>query len=114
MGVCAAVRGMALAIDAAFAESDARVTPAAEAVASMPEWLTKGRLDLWEKRVEQVLSEQHPDGSPLRLLDEVFEFGRFNLYGAFQAKETAEQFRRLIDRLSRHGLVLDEHAVSDW
>jgi len=51
----------------------------------------------------------------MSLLDEVFEFGRFNLYAAFQAGETAKEFRKLIVRLSEHGVTLDEHqSVSEW
>jgi hypothetical protein len=51
----------------------------------------------------------------MRLVEEVFEFGRFNVYGAFQAEETAHEFRRLVVRLSQHGVVLNEHQdVSEW
>lgn len=114
MGVCAAVREMALTIEGAFASSDATVTPAAQAIASMPTWLQLGRLDSWEERVHSVLPAETLHG-PMALLAEVFEFGRLNLYGAFQPDETAEEFRRLVKRLAQQGLVLPEHhTVSGW
>lgn len=115
MGVCSAVREAALAIDAAFGDDDPRVRPAAQAVASMPDWLKQRRLDLWEAHVQEVFPVTTERGTPMSLLDEVFEFGRFNLYTAFQADKTANVFRKLIVQLSEHGLMVDEHqSVSEW
>jgi len=112
MGVRSAVRQAALAIDAAFGDDDPRVRPAAHALASMPDWRL---LDEWEAYVQDVFPVTADQSLPMSLLDEVFEFGRFNLYAAFQAGETAKEFRKLIVRLSEHGVTLDEHqSVSEW
>jgi len=112
MGVRSAVREAALAIDAAFGHDDPRVRPAANALASMPDWRL---LDEWEAHVQDVFPASAVQSLPMSLLDEVFEFGRFNLYAAFQAEETAKEFRKLIVRLSEHGVTLDEHqSVSEW
>jgi hypothetical protein len=114
MGVCSVVREAALAIDAAFGGDDARVKSATQALASMPHWSEQRRLDLWEEQVQEVVPVADQSSLPMRLVEEVFEFGRFNLYGAFQA-ETAQEFRRLVVRLSQHGVVLNEHQdVSEW
>jgi hypothetical protein len=115
MGVCSAVCEAALAIDAAFGDDDPRVRPAAHALASMPDWLEQRRLDEWEAHVHEVVPVTTDQGLPMSLLNEVFEFGRFNLYGAFQAEKTVNEFRKLIVRLSEHGVTLDEHqSVSGW
>jgi hypothetical protein len=115
MGVCSAVRAAALAIDAAFGDDDPRVRPPAHALASMPDWLEQRRLDKWEAHVEEVVSVTTDQSLPMSLLDEVFEFGWFNLYAAFQAENTAKEFRELIVRLSEHAVTLDEHqSVSEW
>ena len=91
MGVCSVVREAALAIDAAFGGDDPRVKSATQALASMPHWSEQRRLDLWEEHVEEVV--------PV----------------ANQAEETAQEFRRLVVRLSQHGVMLNEHQdVSEW
>jgi len=115
MGVCAAVREAALAINAAFADHDLASRPAARELASITDWFEQRRLDEWEARVQVVLPVTSDQSLPISLLNEVFEFGRFNLCGAFQAEKTAEEFRKLIVRLSEHGLMIDEHqSVSEW
>jgi hypothetical protein len=115
MGVCSVVREAALAIDAAFGGDDPQVKSATQALAPMPHWSERRRLDLWEEHVEEVVPVADQSGLAMRLVEEVFEFGRFNLYGAFQAEETAQEFRRLVVRLSQHGVVLNEHQdVSEW
>jgi hypothetical protein len=115
MGVCSVVREAALAIDGAFGGNDPRVRSATQALASMPYWSEQRRLDLWEEQVDEVVLVSDQSSLPMRLVEEVYEFGRFNLYGAFQAEETAQEFRRLAVRLSQHGIMLNEHHdVSDW
>jgi hypothetical protein len=115
MGVCSAVREAALAIDAAFGDDDPRVRPAAHALASMPDWLKQRRLDLWEAHFQELVPVTTDQSLPMSLLDEVFEFGRFNLYGAFQAEKTVKEFRKLVVRLSEYGVTLDEQqSVSEW
>jgi hypothetical protein len=94
MGVCSALREAALAIDAAFGDDDPRVRPAAQALASMPDWLEQRRLDGWETHVQEVVPDTADQSLPMSLPNEVFEFGRFNLYCAFQAEETAREFRK--------------------
>ena len=115
MGVCSVVREAALAIDAAFGGDDPQVRSATQALASMPHWSEQRRLDLWEEHVEEVVPVTDQSSRPMRLVEEVFEFGRFNLYGAFQAEETAQAFRRLVVRLSQHGVMFNGHQdVWEW
>jgi hypothetical protein len=115
MGVCSAVREMALAIDAAFGRDDPRVGSVVQALESMPSWFEQRRLDQWEEEVTGVLPAEDQSSLPISLLVAVFEFGRFNLYGAFQPEKTSAEFRTLTARLSKLGLVLDDHqSVSDW
>jgi hypothetical protein len=81
----------------------------------MPDWLEQRRLDACEAHVQEVVSVTTEQSPPMSVLNEVFEFGRLNLYAAFQAQKTANEFGTLIVRLSEHGLMVDEHqSVSAW
>lgn len=80
----------------------------------MPDWLEIGRLDVWEEHVQGILPAGDLQG-PVALLNDVFEFGRLNLYCAFQPENTAREFRRLVARLAQQGLAVDEkHPVANW
>lgn len=114
MGVCTAVRDMSSAIDAAFGADDPQVRSTARALATMPYWLERGRLDLWEQHVQECRVDEVLESPPLTLLDEVFEFGRYNLYAAFNPEETAREFTRLRLLLSRSGIAIDQQDVATW
>jgi hypothetical protein len=115
MGVCAAVREMAIAIDAAHGGDDPLVRSVAQAIATMPDWLARNRLDCWEKHVQGVFPFGARISHAMSLLEDVFEFGRLNLYAAFQPEETAHELRALTARLSPLHVALDEReAVSNW
>ena len=81
----------------------------------MPEWMRRGQLDLWEQHVQDALTGQDRGGLPVRLLDEVFEFGRYNLYTAFNAKETTQEFTRVATLLSQSGVAIQgSQSVTAW
>lgn len=56
MGVCLAVRELALAVDAAYGE-DPKIRAIAVALASMPSWHEQRRLDLWESNVQDAFAD---------------------------------------------------------
>jgi hypothetical protein len=60
MGVCSAVREMAVLIDVAFGGDDPRLRSAAQAVASMPDWPT------WHGLLPRSRRLPPPDGRACR------------------------------------------------
>jgi hypothetical protein len=81
----------------------------------MPDWSETGRLDLWEEHFQEVVPDGDQDSVPMRLVEQVFEFGRFNLHAAFDADRTAAEFGALATRFAEHGLLIDQHqSVSEW
>lgn len=53
MGVCAAGRDVANAIDGAFGANDHAAEIDGTRLATMPNWLQCGRLDLWEQQAQE-------------------------------------------------------------
>lgn len=114
MGVCVAVRELALAVDAAYGD-DPEVRSIALALASMPSWMQQRRLDLWESHVQDVFAKADVATVPMSLLEAIFDLGAFNLYGTFDADGTARNLRSVMDLCAHHGLEVDSaQSVSDW
>jgi hypothetical protein len=104
MGVSVAVREMANAVAATF--DDPTVRSVASVLAEMPDWSQQRRLDVWEQRSQDALANVDTRAVPMNLLDEIFEFGAFNLYGAFDVAATTRNYRQLIETLSRHSVAV--------
>lgn len=115
MGVCLAVGELALAVDAAYGD-DPQVRSIALALASMPSWLKHRRLDLWESRVQDAFADADIAAVPMSLLEAIFDFGAFNLYGKFDADQTARNLLRSVMELCTHhgSKVSAAQSVSIW
>jgi len=117
MGVCDIVRESSLVIEAAYSDQCPDVVPLTQALASMPELYRQNRLDLWEKAVQQ---STWPDRSAENealcdLLDAVFAFGQYNLYGAFIPSRTKIEYDNLVALFSHHGLLLAKRPfIVQW
>jgi hypothetical protein len=80
----------------------------------MPLFRDVSRPDLWELAYKEV-APAFPASETERLIDEVFELGRNNLYGAFDASGTAECYGRLVAILSAAGIPLPPAPdLRDW
>jgi hypothetical protein len=104
MGVSVAVREMANAVAAMF--DDPTVRSVASVLAEMPDWSQQRHLDVWEQRSQDALANVDTKEVPMNLLDEIFEFGAFNLYGAFDVAGTTRNYRQLIETLSKHSVAV--------
>jgi len=83
----------------------------------MPEWCRQNRLDLWETGVQQSTWPHRSAENEVLcdLLDAVFAFGQYNLYGAFNPSGTQLEYDNLVVLLSNHGLLLEEHSfITEW
>jgi hypothetical protein len=72
---------------------------------TMPEYTRLQRLDAWESAITEV-APWPPKGETGELLSAIFEFGRCNLYAAFNLKYAADEFSALVRRLRGAGVEL--------
>jgi hypothetical protein len=111
MGISESVEGLAFALAAhvrtAALKDPILVVYLAE-IGAMPLWRDMGSLDQWEKRVNE-----HPIDRETRkrmqeplshLAEEIFELGRYNLYGSIAAGKTRAEFDRVSGLLSEAGV----------
>ncbi len=109
-----AVRELALAVDAAYGD-DPQVRAIAVALASMPSWHEQRRLDLWENHVQDDFADAALTTVPISVLEAIFAFGAFNLYGRFDAGQTARNLRSVAKLCTSHGLKVNAaQSVSTW
>ena len=94
-----------------------------EALIHLPRFRDAMEIDEWERLFREawrkgVESAGNADGyfSTSRLLDQVFELGRCNLYTAFNASATCGQLNTLVRELNvHHDICAPDHLdVSEW
>jgi hypothetical protein len=74
----------------------------------MPLYRDISDLSPWESAFQGALEGREDESETGRLLLDVFEFGRFNMYRAFNASGTAREFAALCETLSRSGVAAPE------
>jgi hypothetical protein len=91
-------------------------------IGTMPMWRDMGALDQWERRVKMVdinreVRERAGDRL-LKLADEVFDVGEYNLYGAIAPLATKAEFERVASLLREAGVAgvpqSDEFDFHAW
>jgi hypothetical protein len=81
----------------------------------MPEYRDINHLVAWESAFQGVLEDQDDESEIGQILWEVFDFGRFNMYGAFDAPRTSQQFEWLSNWLSARGVPMPPpQGLADW
>lgn len=98
-----------------------------DAIATMPAWKTQRQLDEWENLCIDALSNfedaslksyDAKHASLTLLLDEVLEFGRFNLYSAYQQLQTEREYEKLLLLFNEHNIEgikpLSDVDLSGW
>ena len=115
MGICSTVRD---AVDA-IAESRPSVLSAlrqqVEVLRRMPEYAAGRDLGAWEGTFISLMDDRTIDSELGGLLWDVFEFGRFNLYGRIKIAETETELSNLRRRLLARGVRFDARAsVDEW
>ncbi|MEM1115053.1 MAG: hypothetical protein AAF845_17315 [Bacteroidota bacterium] len=74
----------------------------------MPDHEEAGDLSVWEAEYQNAVSATVEPTTAETLFDEVFDFGRVNLYGAFDAERTVREFEHVKTHLQSLGVALDE------
>ena len=78
-------------------------------ISTMPMWRDMGALDQWERRVKMVDinrdARERAGDHLLKLADEIFEVGEYNLYGAIAPLATKAEFDRVASLLREAGVA---------
>ena len=115
MGVCEAVRELAEGIDQGLAPKDPRHRICVELLRLMPCYRDIRDLSAWESAYQGALDEKDDETTVGVLLYEIFEFGRGNMYGAFNHKQTLENFDVLSKQLEDHGVPVPRiSGLTGW
>ncbi|PHS10656.1 MAG: hypothetical protein COA78_10870 [Blastopirellula sp.] len=91
-----------------------------EALIQLPRFRDVMEIDEWERLFREAWRKgaENADGyfSTSRLLEQVFELGRYNLYTAFNSSATCGQLNTLVRELNvHHDICAPDHLdVSEW
>jgi hypothetical protein len=119
MGVCAVVKQFAEAVAHTKQPHQWRHKLLIEILKLMPLYAKIKHLGAWEYAFQQV-SSQVSNKETLNteigeLLLAIYEFGRFNLYAAFDQEGTDRELAALVDLLQRGGVYVGNVSdVTDW
>lgn len=73
-------------------------------------WAEKRHLETWESdacsAIPHPLWSEEKEYHLLVLAHEVFEFGQYNLYGAFDEEGTIEEYDKLFEKFAEHDIEL--------
>lgn len=114
MGVCEVVATLADAVAVAHRPLHRRHDLMVHVLRSAPVYREAARLDAWEAAYQDAARER--EASPVDdLLEAIYEFGRYNMYGQFDGLRTREQFARLRHRFATQGILTPVSPdLSDW
>lgn len=115
MGVCVTVKSLAESVSTVKTPEDSRHRILVEILRLMPLYRDIFGLVAWESAFRGALAEEDDDSEVGQILYEVFDFGTFNMYGAFDADGTAQEFERVSAWLRQGGVpVLQPQGIADW
>jgi hypothetical protein len=79
-----------------------------------PIYRDAGRLDAWDEAFRYARGKA--DSSHLvEFIDAIHDFGTYNMYGAFDAPGTRQEYERLVQKFRAAGISTPEAAdLSDW
>lgn len=75
-----------------------------DALCAMPQHRAAGDLGAWKEAYQTAVPDSDTPTRTETLLDAVFDFGRCNLYGAFDLARTASEFKQVVDALREQGV----------
>ena len=118
VGVCDTVQALADLLRPATPLADAALALLLSILWQMPMYRDLRALDLWEHAYSEAwarMDKQVPRGVALDLIDAAFEFGRYNLYGAFDADGTTREFSVLRKQFNAAGVDCPlTPQLTDW
>ena len=104
MGACATVANLAEALSASGELRTPRHKMLVDILKIMPQYYEMGDLSAWETAFQAALEEKDDESDLGNLIWEIFEFGRHNLYMAFDPDGTKICYHDLIPLFGAQGL----------
>jgi hypothetical protein len=115
MGICETVADLAVNVSASRSIEEPAHLLALELLRLMPLYREISDLRAWEAAVQDVLPDEPADSEVNRLLCQVFEFGRYNMYAEIDAAGTAKKFATLRESLQQSGIrVPVPRGLDSW
>jgi hypothetical protein len=115
MGVAETVKELAESVAHAKMPTHPRHRLLVELLRLMPLYRDINGLCAWEAAFKGAMEWQDDESEVGQLLWDVFEFGGYNMYGAFDAEGTLQEFRGLASRLSERGVrVREPQGLDGW
>ena len=115
MGVCETVKSIADTVARVKIPQEPRHLVLVELLRLMPQYRDMNGLVAWDSAFQGALEEQDDESEIGQILWEVFEFGRGNMYGAFDVPGTSRQFEWLSTWLSERGVPMPPpQGLTDW
>ncbi len=105
MGVCNTVVLLTEALEKAKQPTLPRHRLLAQILKLMPLYNEIHDLAAWEAAYQGAMEEADDNSEIGLLLWEIFEFGRYNLYSAFDVEGTSECYDQLSSMFSENGIV---------
>jgi hypothetical protein len=114
MALCEVVAAIAEAIESVRQPLTNREAFLLHVLKSMPLYRNVGKLDLWEYVYDQIAPKEKLTDTE-KLMDDVLEFGRANMYSAFDPMFVRECYDRIVPTLTRAGIPLPTSPdLSGW
>lgn len=116
MSVSRTVAGLADLVEACLPLSGARERLQLQILRLMPLYVEIWDLVAWESAFTGVMDESDsPQGSDAWVLEQVFDFGRGNMYGAFQEATARSDYAEMRAELLKVGIEVPENAeLHEW
>lgn len=114
MGLCEIVGSLADAVAATQDDRSGWQNLLLHILRSAPIYRDADRLDVWDEAFRYARGEAEP--SPfVELIDAIHDLGSYNLYGAFDASGTQQEYDRLVQRFRAAGIPTPVAPdLSDW
>lgn len=115
MGICVTVKDLAEAIEKTKPVLLSNHGLQIDLLRQMQQYADAKDLGEWEARFQRTVDDEDDQTEVGSLLVALFEFARFNLYGAFRQVETNHEYETLKNLFSIHGVRIDAiHDNEDW
>ncbi len=115
MGICSTVASLAEAVSKAKAPLEPRHRLQVDILKLMPLYSEIWNLSPWEHAFQDVVKEPDDESETGLLLWEIFDFGRYNMYSAFDPAGTRDCYIALTDLLKEKGVALSgKHDIDSW
>ncbi len=115
MGLCEVVGCLADAVAARHSDRRGWHNLLIHILRAAPIYRDAGRLDAWDEAFRYARGDTESSSPIVELLDSIADLGSYNMYGAFDAPGTQQEYNRLVQRFEAAGVPIPTAPdLSDW